>query len=142
MDKVEQIITVNEVIADVLNKFVYKQNTEENRRSIGYEINKELTKLEIDYEGLNLHTPPVEIDRGNVRIAIDDDVYPISIKNRIKPENVQCLHAAFLKGSLDDDSVTVFFQYLIDNKIEIDMRISHLIDEMVENGVIKKKKEV
>ena len=138
MDKVEQVITANNIIADVLNKFVFKLNTEENRRSVGYEINQGLLKAEIDYDGLNLHTPPGEISKGNIRIAIDDDVYPISIKNRINSEDIDWLHTAFLKGHLDDDSVTIFFQYLIDNKIEVNMRISHLIDEMVENEILKR----
>jgi len=64
-----------QIIKKVVLDNLFEQNDEELRRKVAYEIRNELEQNDVDYTAVNLYTPPEMVDKNEVRIAIDNEVW-------------------------------------------------------------------
>ena len=72
---------LNKKIDNILIRHQWEFNDEITRDKIGYEIKCFMENENIEWETLNLYTPPEIVDKGSVNICIDDEYYPFIENN-------------------------------------------------------------
>jgi len=127
---------VNQKIGEILNAFIGKVNSKENRDDIAYRIKCFLEEEVVDFETINLYTPSERVDQGYTDIRIDDELYPFS---EIFEINVGNWHEYIFKwenGSLNDVDTIKLFQYLIDEGHAWNLQgfYGRTADELIEAG--------
>jgi hypothetical protein len=105
---------VNKKISEILNSFYLEQNSDTNRSGIAYQIKCFLEYEKINYETVNLYTPPERVDRELIDIRIDDELYPFKEIIELNEDNwreycIKCEDGYLL----NKDDIIELFQYLI-----------------------------
>ena len=134
--EISQKPIVNKKLAEILNRFTCELNDKPTRDKIAFEIKCFLETEHIDFETLNLYTPPERIDMGLVDIKIDDELFPFSEIDVVNDDNWLLYITKWEEGELGFQDTVKFFQYLIDEGHAWNLQgfYGRTAEELIESG--------